>query len=541
MQRRIFTVPLALILLSAPALALQQPGGGAIPSNGNLKGYLTSEGDGTIDPATAAAVTPETFDPTCNLTFKVIARGGGQLNSFGWYNVTGQKPAPSDLHEFLGCNDGVGVTKTLAIKSDPAYKGGKIGFFMASTEGKTDTNCVKFGPAGPDKSTFGSLYYSEAKYNDDNMGANSFIHLILFDSVKYPKAFYFGWEDLYGGGDNDFEDLLTRVEGISCAGGGDACDTGSMGLCAAGVRQCKGGALQCLPVTAPGKETCNGIDDDCNGKVDEGDICPPNQVCFKGSCVGKCGAGEFQCPAGLTCDAPSGLCVDPACQNKSCPAGSVCRAGECKTACMGVVCPTGDVCKNDVCVDPCVGVTCDASSVCEGGVCKDKCACGNCPSGKACAASGKCVDAGCDTKTCGAGEVCKAGACVDGCAGVTCPEGQSCKSGKCAATPGTGGAGGKGGGAGSTSFGGKAGAGGKAGGAGGKAGGAGGKAGAGGASGGAAGKAGGVTVDAPAEESPTSGSSGCGCQVVGRADGALGLGLAALGVLAARRRRRGAA
>lgn len=419
-----------LLYFPTTAFALNQPDGSSIPSNGNLKSYLDGEGE-NIEPTTAAATTPQTFDPTCNLTFKVIARGGGQKNSFGWYNVTGSKPEISDLHEFLGCNDGVGVEKTLAIKTHPAYKGGKIGFFMASTEGKAG-NCVQFGPNGPSAESLGYMYYSEPQYNDDNNGPNSYIHLVILDSKKYPKGFYFGWEDLFGGGDNDFEDLLTRVEGISCAGGGEPCETGLSGVCSQGILQCQNGALTCLQSAPKGVEKCNAVDDDCNGAIDDGDdLCPEKFVCFRGACVKKCTTGEFACPVDLTCETSTGYCVEPTCAEKKCPEGSICRKGTCQAPCEGVVCPGGQVCRQDVCVDPCAGIECPGETVCEGGVCKDKCGCGSCPGGKTCAANGLCVDTGCEAITCDDGKVCIAGQCADACQNTKCPSGQICKSGSC--------------------------------------------------------------------------------------------------------------
>jgi len=33
------------------------------------------------------------------------------------------------------------------------------------------------------------------------------------------------------------------------------------------------GKLQCTGVVLPGTEVCNCLDDDCNGQVDEGDLC----------------------------------------------------------------------------------------------------------------------------------------------------------------------------------------------------------------------------------------------------------------------------
>lgn len=430
---------LALFAIAAFALpagaAVIQPGETRpVPWNDNLKNYLAGEGE-TIDPVTAAATEPTTFNPNCQLTFKVIARGGGQRNSFGWYNVTGSKPERSDLHEFLGCSDGVGTEKVLDIKNHPAYRGGRIGFFMATTEGKTgkEGNCVRFDRNGvnPDPATLGHLYYSESQYNDDNRGENSFIHLLILDSGVYPQAFYFGWEDLFGGGDNDFEDLLTRVEGITCAGGGGACDTGLKGICGAGTMQCQSGALTCLPEMKPRGETCNGLDDDCDGLVDNGDdLCGTGEVCDRGRCVAGCLGGEFGCFGGLVCN-DRGFCVEPACADVECPTGEVCVGGTCKAPCDGIECPLGQVCRVGACVDPCDGIVCDAGQVCDGGVCKANCDCAPCAEGAVCSTSGACVDEGCDQQSCDEGQVCMGGNCVDACEGAVCPEGQVCQRGAC--------------------------------------------------------------------------------------------------------------
>src|SRR5439155_1059237 len=54
-------------------------------------------------------------------------------------------------------------------------------------------------------------------------------------------------------------------------GGGAACTTGLLGVCAAGVRHCVSGSLSCVQTTMAGAEVCgNGLDDDCDGMTDEG-------------------------------------------------------------------------------------------------------------------------------------------------------------------------------------------------------------------------------------------------------------------------------
>jgi MYXO-CTERM domain-containing protein len=453
--RSVMTVGLAVSCLSLTSLsarALQQPDGTVIPvlgsattcSGGNVQPCLDAEEMGmTINAQAAAAVTPETYDPSCKLTFKVLARGAGFNNTFGWYNVNPNgKPADTDLHSFLLCSDAVGTVKELNILSSPFYKKGKIGFFIATPENATTPgNCPTIVDGmGPVAGTLGYIYYSEKEYNPDNQGPNnSFIHLVTYNSVTHPKAFYFGWEDLLGGGDNDFDDVLTRVDGITCSGGGAPCDTGGKGICVNGTMQCQNGVLACVQQNEPVMESCNGLDDNCDGVVDEGDLCPTGKVCDKGTCVGKCGTGEFQCTGGLVCS-DKGFCIDPACKDKQCPGGTVCRAGICVAPCDGVVCPLGQECRLDVCVDPCAGVKCDEGSVCDKGICKDSCSCSGCDAGSTCTPSGLCVVDACASQNCGMGTVCQNGTCVDACTNAKCPTGQTCMQGQCIS--GTSGAGG---------------------------------------------------------------------------------------------------
>jgi hypothetical protein len=412
---------LGLTLLAADVSALQQPDGTTIPVGNSLQTLFDGRSD-AVSALNNAAITPETFTPTCSLTFEVLQRNAGFSNSFGWYNVTGAKPADSELYEFLACTDGVGTVRVLDIKNDTNYAGGDIGFYQATGNCATTTN-------------YDNVFFSEKDFNPDSSQQNPFIHLLIYDSVAVPNAFYFAWEDLLSGGDNDFDDLTTFVTGITCSGGGGACQTGQLGICADGTVQCQSGQLACVQLNQPATETCDGLDNDCNGDTDEGDLCPANEVCDKGSCVPKCTGTEYPCPAGKVCN-PVGVCVDAQCLMVSCPSGTKCVAGQCVAPCDGVICPYGQVCLVGVCLDPCTKITCDATQVCELGTCVEKCQCLGCDAGSSCQTSGLCLLDACTGVTCPAGSHCIAdGSCADNCDGAQCPAGEICLDGGCVSDP----------------------------------------------------------------------------------------------------------
>ena len=399
-----------------------------------------------LNPVTDASTMPETFRPSCPLTFTILTRGTARFhNVFGWYNVGNSAPQPGDLHVMIDCNAQSGSQVVLDVRNDPAYTGGDIGFFLVTPESHTQTGACANGDccATPARVAAGQgyAYFSQSQWNPDHVGANSYIHLLVYDSRVTPRKFYFAWEDIYGGSDNEFTDLVTSVEGVECAGGGAQCDTGRPGICSYGVTECRDGMLGCTELFPPAPEVCNGLDDDCNGLIDDGAMCGPNQVCQDGHCVAHCGLDpEFACPPNLACDPHTGFCVPQACLGGGCPAPS----------CDGVVCPHGQVCRFGGCSDPCHSVNCPQGQVCSQGLCVPGCSqCGGlvCASGETCDPNtNTCADLSCSTP-CPAGTFCSQGTCHDSCEGAHCPAGLSCSQGMCVG----GNTGGSGGGSGGSS------------------------------------------------------------------------------------------
>ncbi|MGK4000294.1 MopE-related protein [Sorangium sp. So ce1024] len=516
---------IGLSTLSASAL-ITQPNDTVMPldsMNGEIQLYSLFESRGeALDYRADGNTEPSTFSPLCGFTAELVLNETGSRLGVGWYNVDPGATAPpalGDIHEIVPAGSPVGtVIRAADIRSDPAYAGGQIGFALIGQQ----------------------THYSEQRWNPVCTGctpAGPWVTAVIYASVVTPNAFYVAFEDGNVGpnpgdfnNDGDYNDYVYFFSGLTCTGGGEPCDTGLPGVCAPGMTQCAASGLTCQGLVPSSQEICDGLDNDCNGVTDEGDLCPADHVCDRGVCVQACGRGEFVCPADRSCN-DAGFCVEPACAEVSCDEGEVCVGGQCRAPCDGIVCPFPTVCRVGVCVDPCSNVTCEGGTVCDGGVCKPSCPCTPCPSGRACEEeTGLCRESACVGVTCPAGQRCDAGACVDACAGAVCPSGQVCAGGACVDDPSTTTASGV---SGSTGAGLDVGAGG----------GAAGPAGSGGGGGsGGSGGVGGGSGGAPAESSGGDGAGGgCGCLVAG-AQGARGAPIAALVLALAgalRRRLRG--
>ena len=112
----------------------------------------------------------------------------------------------------------------------------------------------------------------------------------------------------------------------------DSCTTSQLGVCSAGIKVCVAGGLDCAATKTPSAELCNRLDDDCDGQTDETfDLATDSMNC--GMCGHVCPAGtacfastchETRCDDGLDNDGNGQAdCLDEACFDAECLPGSV--------------------------------------------------------------------------------------------------------------------------------------------------------------------------------------------------------------------------
>jgi MYXO-CTERM domain-containing protein len=268
-----------------------------------------------------------------------------------------------------------------------------------------------------------------------------------------------------------------QVDEGTLPGVGEKCGNG-LGACQSGTIICQNGKLVCNVTSTPQPEVCNGIDDDCDGIVDDGNFPQTDTPCLCPGLsqdqvgVGICQAGKLKCMGALgfvcvgcvlptqgeVCNGKDNNCDGKVDTTGNCPNGYGCKDGACTLQCSGgefpcplgykcqnnycipqrcatVTCPSGQRCDENTgaCVDNCSGITCVSPSVCVNGACVD-CNQLGCEAGKLCV-GGRCIVDTCAGVTCGSGQYCQNGACVDLCIPGKCAANQTCVAGQCKDDP----------------------------------------------------------------------------------------------------------
>ncbi|MFH1530008.1 MAG: hypothetical protein ABIK09_04630 [Pseudomonadota bacterium] len=244
-----------------------------------------------------------------------------------------------------------------------------------------------------------------------------------------------------------------------CANENDA------GVCE-GVRACTAGGLTSCDALEPGVETCNALDDDCDGAVDEG-TCDDSNPCTDDICNGEDGCEHvalngLECPDGDLCTS-SDLCIQGICVGtpKDCDDDNPCTDEWCDAAtglCENVdnvadcddadPCTVADECGGGACAGTPVSCDCVTDEDCDkledGNVCNGTLYCGtdtvpflckvdldspiDCP--EAVGSAAPCLDPACDPETgaCGFAEANEGFPCDDG---DPCTIADGCEKGEC--------------------------------------------------------------------------------------------------------------
>ena len=225
-------------------------------------------------------------DATAGDAFGVSVSVDGDTAAIGTFQPTGYGSSGAGAAYVFVRSGGVWTQEQKLTASDAAA-GDQFGISV-SLSGETVVVGANFhDDAGPGS---GSAYVFDIRCHDtdgDGYGASGNCSCpggTTADCDDNNPSVYPGASETCDGNDNNCDGLIDNGPPESCDGidnncdgaidegdpdGGASCSTGELGVCSAGTIHCVGGALPCFRNQGPGPELCNGLDDDCDGTIDE--------------------------------------------------------------------------------------------------------------------------------------------------------------------------------------------------------------------------------------------------------------------------------
>lgn len=216
---------------------------------GNVVG---GEGVGVLSAANDARRALVSFLPQANGTgahrirVEVFAETGASAGRFGWYDADSTPFDAGQRHEIFGCRDlyrfqrrdglcqcpcGVGTRSALPPPSQcltwhgasdveidfdcyaaaGRWHGGPVGFYYLTVGPPWGRDCIEDNADSGVAMPSDALLFSTTHAADAGSSSPQFL---LWESRVYASSYYLGWEDLPGGGDLNFQDMIVRITGV---------------------------------------------------------------------------------------------------------------------------------------------------------------------------------------------------------------------------------------------------------------------------------------------------------------------------------------